>query len=84
MRSLKYMKLLLTTDQLISHMKSKGITFNIISESDAKVFLQENNYYMKLASYRENYSKYSTGKKLDNISILILHILKSYQRLICI
>lgn len=57
------MKSLLTTDQLITHMKSKGITFNIISESDAKVFLQENNYYMKLASYRENYSKYSTGKK---------------------
>ena len=57
------MKRLLTTDQLITHMKSKGITFNIISESDAKVFLQENNYYMKLASYRENYSKYSVGKK---------------------
>ena len=57
------MKLLLTIDQLISHMKSKGITFNIISENDAKVFLQENNYYMKLASYRENYPKYLTGNK---------------------
>lgn len=33
------MKPLLTTDQLIAHMKSKGITFNIISEHDAKVFL---------------------------------------------
>lgn len=57
------MKSLLTTDQLIDHMKSKGITFNIISEREAKDFLQQNNYYMKLASYRENYSKYSTGKK---------------------
>ena len=57
------MKLLLTTDQLIEHMKSKGITFNIISENDAKNFLQKNNYYMKLASYRKNYPKYRTGSK---------------------
>ncbi len=57
------MKVLLTTDQLIAHMKSKGITFNIISENNAKVFLQENNYYMKLASYRDNYPKYLTGNK---------------------
>lgn len=58
------MKPLLTTDQLIAHMKSKGITFNIISEHDAKVFLMENNYYMKLASYRKNYPKYLTGSKI--------------------
>lgn len=58
------MKLLLTTDQLIEHMKSKGITFNIISEEDAKNFLQKNNYYMKLASYRKNYPKYRTGSKV--------------------
>src|SRR5699024_2572171 len=51
-------------DQLIDHMKSKGITFNIISENDAKIFLQKNNYYMKLASYRENYPKYLTGNKI--------------------
>lgn len=57
------MKPLLTTEQLIEHMKAKGITFNIISENEAKSFLQENNYYMKLASYRENYSKYTSGSK---------------------
>lgn len=57
------MKLLLTADELINHMKSKGIQFNIINEIDAKSFLQNNNYYMKLASYRNNYSKYKTGDK---------------------
>lgn len=57
------MKLLLTSDQLISHMKKKGIQFNIVSEKDAKKFLQKNNYYMKLASYRANYPKYQTGHK---------------------
>lgn len=52
------MKTLKTTDELIQHMINKGIMFNIVSEEDAKVFLQSNNYYMKLASYRFNYPKY--------------------------
>ena len=57
------MKLLLTVDELIDHMKAKGISFSIIPETDAKKFLHENNYYMKLASYRANYPKYKTGSK---------------------
>lgn len=57
------MKILLNSDELISHMKEKGIKFNIVSEQDAKRFLQNNNYYMKLASYRTNYPKYQTGAR---------------------
>lgn len=53
----------MSTDELIEHMKKKGITFKFVTESDAKKFLEENNYYMKLASYRENYAKYSSGAK---------------------
>ena len=41
------MKKLLSIDELIEHMKQKGITFKEVSESDAKEFLQKNNYYMK-------------------------------------
>ncbi len=44
-------------------MKAKGILFNIVNESEAKLFLQNNNYYMKLASYRNNYPKYQSGEK---------------------
>ena len=44
-------------------MKNRGITFNEISENDAKQFLQNNNYYMKLAAYRANYDKCDTGKR---------------------
>lgn len=51
------MKTLCTPDQLIEHMRQKGIKFTIISEEEAKAFLINNNYYMKLASYRKNYEK---------------------------
>ena len=58
------MKLLKTSDELIEHMKMKGIKFEIMSEEEAKEFLQNNNYYMKLASYRENYDKSISGERV--------------------
>lgn len=57
------MKALMSVDELIHHMKEKGITFNEVSEEDAKEFLLYNNYYMKLASYRSNYEKCNEGKR---------------------
>jgi len=57
------MKDLLTAKGLIAHMEKKGISFNRISKEDAQGFLENNNYYMKLASYRANYKKHSTGSK---------------------
>ena len=57
------MKDLLTAEGLIAHMEKKGITFNRITKEDAQSFLEHNNYYMKLASYRANYKKYTNGAK---------------------
>ena len=57
------MKPILNIDEMIEHMKEKGIKFNIISENEAKKFLSESNYYMKLASYRTNYPKYDESSK---------------------
>ena len=57
------MKKMLTVDEQIEHMKAKGITFNFISEEEAKNFLSNNNYYMKLASYRSNYEKRNSGAR---------------------
>lgn len=44
-------------------MEQKGITFNRISKDDALNFLKSNNYYLKLASYRMNYKKHTSGSK---------------------
>lgn len=45
-------KELKTSSELIEHMKSKGITFNLMSENEATHFIQEHNYYFKVAAYR--------------------------------
>lgn len=73
--SILYRKQKLSVDELIQHMKNKGITFNIISEENAKHFLQEHNYYFKLASYRGNYVKYQRGiysGKYENLDFAYL------------
>ena len=57
------MKNMLSVDEQIAHMKRKGITFNVMSEDQAKTFLANNNYFFKLSSYRENYVKCDTGKR---------------------
>lgn len=54
-------KPMLCVEDLIEHSKSKGIVFNIISESDAEKYLDKNNNYFKLTSYRKNYAKITSG-----------------------
>ncbi|MDO4345574.1 MAG: Abi family protein [Eubacteriales bacterium] len=71
------MKLLKTSDELISHMKEKGIKFDIVKEDDAKVFLQNNNYYMKLASYRANYDKRKSDGSYINLDFAYLQELST-------
>ncbi|NLR17482.1 Abi family protein [Lactobacillus sp. LC28-10] len=46
-----------STTMLIAHMKQKGIKFNIASEDDARLMLEQKNYYFKLTSYRKNFPK---------------------------
>ena len=78
-------KPLLSTPQLIAHLKSKGITFNYISEIEAVDFLENHNYFFKLYSYRKNYQKILAGKNagkyigldfayLKELSILDYHL----------
>ena len=71
------MKVLLSVDELVEHMKCKGITFNVVSEEDAKIFLSNNNYYMKLAAYRANYDKRKNNGEYINLDFAYLQELST-------
>ena len=57
-------KPMLNAEELINHLEEKGVKFELISKEEAKKYLEENNNYFKLASYRKNYQKYEAGEKL--------------------
>lgn len=47
----------LNNRELVTHLASKGVTFETISQGQAITFLDKNNYYYKLASFRKNFKK---------------------------
>ena len=53
----------LTIPAQIKDMREAGITFDIISESEARHFLEIHTYYFKLKAYAKNYDKYSITEK---------------------
>lgn len=66
------MKILKTRDELIEYMKRKEIKFDLVKGEDARNFLQNNNYYMKLASYRANYDKRRSNGEYINLDFAFL------------
>lgn len=57
----KNTKPMLNTDEQIEHLVAKGVKFDIKSKEDAKKYLEKNNNYFKLTSYRKNFQKYENG-----------------------
>ena len=56
-------KPLLTVPEQIAHLKSKGITFDLCTESEAAEFLARNNY-LRTASYRKLYEQRLDGNRV--------------------
>lgn len=56
------LKPMLTAPELVDHLKSKGIKFELMSEDEARLYLAEKSYYFKAASYRRLFPKYVGGK----------------------
>lgn len=56
-------KPLLTVDQQIRHLKSKGVTFELCSEEDAAEYLSERTYFFKIAAYRTLFEKRAGGPR---------------------
>lgn len=56
-------KPLLTVEQQIEHLKSKGVTFKLCSEKDAAQYLSERTYFFKIAAYRTLFEKRVGGPR---------------------
>lgn len=58
-------KPMLNAEELIEHLENKGIKFELITKENAKKYLEDNNNYFKLVSYRKNFDKYTSGDNID-------------------
>lgn len=71
----------LSFDEQISRLKTKGITFNGISEVDAKKYLAKNCYYFRIKEYARLFpTKYSKYRELDFEHLARLSTLDLYIR----
>lgn len=74
-------KPMLAVDDLIQHMKDKGVLFTIITENDAKEHLCAHNNYFKLTSYRKNYTKRTSGPLVGKYEQLEFAYLRELARI---
>lgn len=51
----------LTASQQIDHLKSRGVHFSLMSEDDARAYLEKNNNYFRLRAYRLGFPKVEEG-----------------------
>lgn len=70
------LKPMLSSKNLIEHMKNKGIKFNIMSEEDAQHYLEENVNFYKLYAYRKNFPKHPDGQSIGKYINLDFAMLK--------
>ena len=60
----KESKPMLTPSELVGHLELKGVKFELINKENAQKYLEENNNYFKLVSYRKNFPKYEKGENI--------------------
>ncbi len=66
----------LSSKDLVSLMKNKGIKFEIYSEEDTEKYMLDVNNYFRTTSYRKNYIKQIEGKNKGNYIYLDFAYLK--------
>ena len=59
---MEHKKKKLSIDEQIEHMKNIGIKFNLVSEEQAKAYLENDTYFFKIKAYAKNYDKNKEGK----------------------
>ena len=53
----------LTATEQIDHLKSRGVHFSLISENDARAYLEKNSNYFRLRAYRLGFPKVEEGTR---------------------
>jgi abortive infection bacteriophage resistance protein len=66
----------LTAKEQVEHLKEKGIKFSLFSEQEATGYLENNNNYFKISSFRKNYIKNPYGKNSGKYNDLEFEYLK--------
>ncbi len=66
----------LSPKEQVEHLKTKGVRFELISEDEACDYLENNNNYYKLSSFRKNYNKIQFGVNKDKYENLDFEYLK--------
>lgn len=84
----KELKPMLNVEELVKHLQEKGVKFELTPVEEAQKYLEENNNYFKLVSYRKNFPKYEKGKNvgryidldfkmLEDLSIIDMRLRKT-------
>lgn len=53
----------LTASEQIDHLKSRGVHFSLMSEDDARAYLEKNSNYFRLRAYRLGFPKVEEGAR---------------------
>ena len=61
--TMSQLKPMLTAPELVDHLKSKGVKFDLMGEGEAWRYLSEKSYYFKATSYRRLFPKYVGGER---------------------
>lgn len=69
----------LNIEDQVKALKDKGITFDLMSEKDAKIILSNINYYHKITLFRRNFKKEKVGEdiKYENLDFFYLNKIAS-------
>lgn len=65
-----------TLDEQIASLKYHDITFNLITEAEARIFLTDYTYFYKLKSYRENYPSIKTDTGITYRNLDFKHLVE--------
>lgn len=70
MKKKSHMKPWLNPQQQVEHLKSKGVRFKLMTETEAVDYLSKNSNYFRLRSYRTGFSKVEEGERKGQYSNL--------------